>query len=116
MAVDVVQTTTEYNDQEVRMFRLIKLAMLGLFGYAIYEFFRGMLQDTQLGARMGEAFNQMTSGQGQQPGAFGGGGSQGSGDAGRGMNISGPGEGTAESTLETNGGSVRHNVGRGVVS
>jgi hypothetical protein len=90
------------------MFRLIKLAMLGLFGYAIYEFFRGMLQDTQLGNRMSEAVGQMTGG-GQ--GALGG-----SGDTGRGMNISGPGEGTEEATLEPDGGSVRHKVGRGVVS
>ena len=92
------------------MFRLIKLAMLGLFGYAVYEFFRGMVQDTQLGARMGEAFNQAKAGvQGQPQGAFGRG-------EGAGMNISGPGEGAEEATLETNGGSVRHKVGRGVVS
>jgi hypothetical protein len=44
--------------------RLIKLAMLALFGYALYEFLRGMLQDTQLGSRMGEAFGQLTQGQG----------------------------------------------------
>jgi hypothetical protein len=94
------------------MFRLIKLAMLGLFGYAIYEFFRGMLQDTQLGNRMSEAFGQMTGGggQGQQQGEF----ARGSGDTGRGMNISGPGEGQRESTLEPDGGSVSHRVGRGV--
>ena len=92
------------------MCRLIKLAMLALFGYALYEFFRGALQDTQLGARMGEAFGQMTGGQGQQQGSGGGGG----GAETRGMNMTGPGQGTAESTLETDGGSVRHQVGRGV--
>jgi hypothetical protein len=92
--------------------RLIKLAMLALFGYALYEFFRGMLQDTQLGNRMSEAFNQMTSSQGQQGGgSFGGGGQE----SGR-YNMSGPGEGQDESTLETDGGSVRHQVGRGVIS
>ena len=91
------------------MFRLIKLAMLALFGYALYEFFRGALQDTQLGARMNDAFGQLTGGQGQQQGSGGGGGAE-----SRGMNMTGPGEGTAESTLETDGGSVRHQVGRGV--
>ena len=92
------------------MFRLIKLAMLGLFGYALYEFFRGMLQDTQLGARMNEKFGQLT-GQGQQGG--GGGGS--SDEPGR-YQMSGGGQGQDESTLERDGGSVRHHVGRGVIS
>jgi hypothetical protein len=79
----------------------------------VYEFFRGMLQDTQLGNRMSEAFNQMTSGQGQQSGggAFGGGGG---GQASGRYNMTGPGQGQEESTLETDGGSVRHQVGRGV--
>lgn len=90
--------------------RLIKLAMLALFGYAVYEFFRGMLQDTQLGARMNEAFGQMT-GQGQQGG--GGGGS--AGEPGQ-YQMTGGGEGHVESTLERNGGSVSHKVGRGVIS
>ena len=90
--------------------RLIKLAAFALFGYALYEFFRGMAQDTQLGNRMGEAFNRMSQGQGGGgQGAFGGGES-------RGMNISGPGEGERVSTLETDGGSVSHQVGRGVIS
>ena len=88
--------------------RLIKLAMLALFGYAVYEFFRGMLQDTQLGARMNDAFGQLT-GQGQQ----GGGGS--SGEAGR-YQMTGGGEGHEEATLERDGGSVSHKVGRGVIS
>src|SRR4051812_44560469 len=97
--------------------RLIKLAMLALFGYAMYEFFRGMLQDTQLGGRMAEAFNQMSGGQGQQGGGGGGGAARsfGSGDS-SGFNMSGPGEGQDESSLETDGGSVRHKVGRGVIS
>jgi hypothetical protein len=90
--------------------RLIKLAMLALFGYAIYEFFRGMLQDTQLGARVNEAFNQFTGGEGQQ-----GGGGGGEGERGR-YQMSGGGAGQEESTLERDGGSVRHQVGRGVIS
>ena len=97
--------------------RLIKLAAFALFGYALYEFFRGALQDTQLGAQIGDAFNRASQGQGQQGGGGGGQGAfGGGGDAGRGMNISGPGEGERVSTLETDGGSVGHQVGRGVIS
>jgi hypothetical protein len=91
------------------MFRLIKLAMLALFGYAAFEFVRGILQDTSLGARMNDAVGQLT-GQGQQGG---GGGS--SGEPGQ-YQMSGGGRGEEESTLERDGGSVRHKVGRGVIS
>ena len=93
------------------MFRLIKLAMLALFGYVVYEFFRGMLQDTRLGARMSDAFGRLMededagAGGSAQAGAFGGG-----------TNMTGPGEGAEEATLDRDGGSVRHKVGRGVVS
>lgn len=91
--------------------RLIKLAAFALFGYALYEFVRGMLQDTQLGSQLGDAFNRASQGQGGRQGAFGGGG-----DRGRGMNISGPGEGERVSTVEPDGGAVGHQVGRGVIS
>ena len=95
--------------------RLIKLAAFALFGYALYEFFRGMLQDTQLGAQMGEAFNRMAQGQGSgQQGALGGGGA--GQDFARAQNITGGGRGERVSTLETDGGSVGHQVGRGVIS
>ena len=93
--------------------RLIKLAMLALFGYAVYEFFRGILQDTQLGARMSDAFGQL-AGQGQQGGGGGGGGGS-FGEPGR-YQMTGGGEGQPEATLERDGGSVRHKVGRGVIS
>lgn len=91
--------------------RLIKLAAFALFGYALYEFCRGALQDTQLGAKLGDAFNRATEGQGGQSG-------QGSfaGNESRGFNISGPGQGERVSTLESDGGSVGHQVGRGVIS
>ena len=89
--------------------RLIKLAMLALFGYVVYEFFRGMLQDTRLGNRMSDAWGRMMEedeGVGQSSSrAFGGG-----------TNMTGPGEGAEEATLDRGGGSVRHKVGRGVVS
>lgn len=90
--------------------RLIKLAAFALFGYALYEFVRGMAQDSELGNRMGDAMNRMSQGQGG-----GGQGAFGRGET-RGMNISGPGEGERVSTLESDGGSVSHKVGRGVIS
>ena len=89
--------------------RLLKLAAMALFGYALYEFFRGALQDTRLGAMAGEAFERARQGQMRD-------------ERGRwlprgGVNMSGgEGRGTEEATLESNGGSVRHKVGRGVVS
>ena len=106
--------------------RLIKLAAFALFGYALYEFFRGVLQDTQIGAQLGEALNRATQAtQGAQggQGGQGGQGSQqgalaytGSPDYGRAQNMTGAGEGERVSTLETDGGSVGHQVGRGVIS
>jgi hypothetical protein len=91
--------------------RLIKLAMLALFGYAVYEFLRGMLQDTQLGNRMGEAFHRAAGEARERTERAMAGGAGGGGQV-----ISGPGEGADEATLERDGGSVRHKVGRGVVS
>ena len=82
------------------MFRLIKLCAYALFGYALYEFFRGMQEDNQ--------------GQGQR---FGGGG--------RALDYTGQGRnrmtgrtggGREEETADADGGSGRHVVGRGVVS
>jgi hypothetical protein len=85
------------------MFRLMKLMAFALFGYAVYEFFRGMSEGggggsggmgRSMGQGMSEAFG-LAPGQGQ---------------------LTGAGEGREEDTLNTDGGSVRHRVGRGVVS
>ena len=85
------------------MFRLLKLMAFALFGYAVYEFFRGMSETggssgggmgRSMGQGMSEAFG-LAPGQGQ---------------------LTGSGEGREEDTLNTDGGSVRHRVGRGVVS
>lgn len=89
--------------------RLLKLAMLGLFGYALYEFIRGMMRDVAMsGMRQGTSVGNGRNR--DQRGRF----VARSGNGG--MNITGPGRGHDESTLETDGGSVRHTVGRGVVS
>lgn len=85
------------------MFRLLKLAAYALFGYAIYEFFRGM--------------NAPSGAMGGGSGGRSGGGSRAMRGADRGQGqISGSGEGRAEETLDADGGSVRHRVGRGAVS
>jgi hypothetical protein len=82
--------------------RLLKLAALALFGYALYEFCRGLLQDSASGT-----IGRSSEGGGRS-GEF-------AANQALGQNISGPGEGTDEATLESDGGSVRHKVGRGVI-
>jgi len=88
------------------MFRLLKLAAYVLFGYALYEFFRGM---SAVGGG-GEGGGQGTMGR-QRAGA---GRAMGGADRGEGQ-ISGAGEGRDEATLESDGGSTRRRVGRGVI-
>jgi hypothetical protein len=94
--------------------RLLKLLAYALFGYALYEFFRGMSESGGGGSQGGGQMN-MSGGQG----SFGG---MGAGDLGRSRDVggmgqmSGPGVGHEELTQETDGGSVRHQVGRGVIS
>jgi hypothetical protein len=87
------------------MFRLMKLLAYALFGYALYEFVRGMSDTAAMGGGQG--------GRGAMGGRSGGQAMRGA-DRGEGQ-ISGPGEGKPEATLESDGGSVRHRVGRGVV-
>ena len=91
------------------MFRLMKLMAFALFGYAVYEFFRGMSDagggmgggQRSMGNAMGNAIGGMSEAFGVAPG-------QGQ--------MTGAGEGREEETLNTDGGSVRQRVGRGVVS
>jgi hypothetical protein len=86
------------------MFRLIKLAMYALVGYAIYELYQGM-----------------STGSGYSGGGYGGGGGRDLDRAmgsshGRMQTLTGGGEGQAESTLDDTGTSATHRVGRGVTS
>lgn len=89
------------------MFRLMKLMAFALFGYAVYEFFRGVSEtgggtSSQAGRSMGRSMGRgMSEAFGQAP------------EQGQ---LSGAGEGRDEATRDTDGGSVRHRVGRGVVS
>ena len=84
------------------MFRLLKLAIYALLGYAIYEFLRGL-----------------TEGEGTAEPARSGGGSRQRGHAldertGR-PGMTGPARGERVRTEEASGESVPHVVGRGVV-
>lgn len=97
------------------MFGLIKLAAYVLFGYALYEFIRGIMYGAEGGGgiggmarQAGQQFGRQMQQQGQ-----GGGGQE---DFGGRMNISGPGEGRTETTGEDRGTATSHKVGRGVVS
>ena len=97
------------------MFRLIKLAMYAFVGYSLYQLYQGMMQQQQ-----------------QQQGGGSGGGGMGGGafpasrtqdynaslsdQTSTQQNMTGCGSGQAVESLDNDGGSVRHNVGRGVIS
>jgi hypothetical protein len=89
------------------MFRLMKLLAYALFGYALYEFVRGLSDTAAMGGGGGGGGQQRSMGRGSS-GAFGV-------IPGEGQ-MTGPAEGREEATLDNDGGSVRHRVGRGVVS
>lgn len=88
------------------MFRLIKLAIYGLLGYAIYEFVRGMTQGQGANHGMGEQQKQ-GGGSGDLNRAL-------NDDPGR-SNMTGPARGERVTSQEPTGESVPHMVGRGVV-
>lgn len=83
------------------MFRLIKLAIYGILGYALYEFVRGVMQTQQMSGQGGgnnRALDRaLDSGSSRQ-------------------NLTGAGEGQRVVTAESSGESAPHVVGRGVVS
>ena len=99
--------------------RLFKLMAYALFGYALYEFVRGMTQieQQQAGGQGGGGGAQMGGGQsrGQMGGGASAGGQQQQQAPGQ-QNITGPGEGRDIVTADADGGAMHHRVGRGVVS
>lgn len=97
------------------MFKLIKLAIYGLLGYALYEFFRGISTETvarqmEGAGAGGQPRNEGNEGQAQSRG----GDSRGAKAAN--AQWSGPGEGQEVKTEEASGIGAPHKVGRGVVS
>lgn len=96
------------------MFRLMKLAIYGLLGYAIYEFVRGLTQ----GESIAQAAGMGGMGRGQQGQRQGGGSRElnralDAGDSR--MNMTGPARGERVMSEEASGESVPHTVGRGVI-
>lgn len=90
------------------MFRLMKLAIYGLLGYAIYEFVRGMTQSPGVAQATGMGGPQRQTG--------------GSRELNRALNedpsrsnMTGPARGERVMSQEPSGESVPHVVGRGVV-
>jgi hypothetical protein len=94
-------TAFTYSFLEESMFRLIKLAIYGLLGYALYEFVRGLTEGPEhaAGQPRGSASRQRSLDE----------------DSGR-QNMTGPSRGRKVTTNEPSGESVSHVVGRGVVS
>jgi hypothetical protein len=86
------------------MFRLIKLAMYAFVGYSLYQLYQGIMQQQQGG---GGAFAASRT-QDYNAGL--------SDQTSTGQNLTGAGRGQTVETLDNDGGSVRHNVGRGVIS
>jgi hypothetical protein len=85
--------------------RLLKLIAYGLFGYALYEFVRGMIQLEQQQNQGGGGGRSMGGGQQRRVESFGGQ-----------QNMTGPAEGQEVVTQDADGGGMKHKVGRGVVS
>lgn len=86
------------------MFRLIKLALYALIGYAIYEIYQGMTAEPAhrrpLPIPPGGPRNAPPA-RSSEPKR-------------RGENLTGAGRGQTEQTIESSGGSESHRVGRGV--
>jgi hypothetical protein len=83
------------------MFRLLKLAAYSLIGYAIYEFFVGLLQTED---QKPQRSNASDSG---RPAPL---------PRTEKTGITGPGEGVPVSTKAADGATASHRVGRGVVA
>ena len=85
------------------MFKLLKLALVGLISYAAYEFIRGLLSDDGdggLGTESGGPRSPLGKALSNDPGR---------------SNMTGPARGQRVTTEEISGESVPHFVGRGVV-
>jgi hypothetical protein len=85
------------------MFRLIKLAVYAIAGYALWEIYQGLTSDAAGGGRA------RRGGSRQLRRAL-------DTDSGRMQTLTGPGVGQEEETVDSRGGSASHRVGRGVTS
>lgn len=93
------------------MFKLIKLAIYGMLGYAIYEFVRGLMHGESIaqaaGMGQGQQGQQRQGGSRELNRALDSGPSR--------MNMTGPARGEQVMSDEPSGESVPHTVGRGVI-
>jgi hypothetical protein len=90
------------------MFKLLRLAIYAIVGYAVYHFVMDVVETS--GERQGSQGGRRGGGQGR--GTRSGGGQQ---QRLSGARRGGGGGGKAEVTADSDGGSTRHRVGRGVV-
>ena len=90
------------------MFRLIKLAIYGFVFYSLYQLYQGMMQQQDGGGGGGGGAFPASRTQDYNAGL--------SDQTRTAQNLTGAGLGRAEETLDNDGGSVRRNVGRGVIS
>ncbi|HEY7117632.1 MAG TPA: hypothetical protein VH475_13670 [Tepidisphaeraceae bacterium] len=90
------------------MFKLFRLAIYALVGYAAYQFVLDVLESSRQQP-------QTAGGQGQSRGRGGGGGTRASGEARMTAARRGGAAGKGEETTDADGASTRHRVGRGVV-
>jgi hypothetical protein len=88
------------------MFRLIKLAVYAVLGYALYELYQGMTAESGGSSRGRGSWSRAGESLGRALNETGG----------RMQTLTGPGAGMRESTLDPDGGSIPHQVGRGVVT
>lgn len=84
------------------MFRLIKLAMFGLMGFALYEIYQGVMQGGTASKGSGVGSRALRKALNE--------------DTGRMNGPTNTGRGQVVSTGEASGTSMRHTVGRGVVT
>lgn len=96
--------------------RLLKLAAMGLFGYAVFEFIRGMLQEAEGTVAETQAARSGGRSSKGQPGRRRGASAKNRSAPTDPLILTGPGQGVEEATADIDGGTVRHKVGRGVVS
>ena len=89
------------------MFRLIKLAMYAFIGYALYELYQGMVAQRQGGGGRRERGMFPASRTQEYNAGL---------SSTAGQNLTGGGSGRTEETQDSDGGSIRYNVGRGVTA
>lgn len=94
------------------MFKLIKLAVYGLLGYALYEFFRGISSESVAPQAQPASPSRQSPNAGKTRTRAGNSRRSKAGNA----QWSGPGEGREVKTEEASGEGAQHKVGRGVVS